>query len=93
MSCAKNSEPANLTEPVQDIANFLLVRGPYAFLGHGWLGCSRTYEVPEQLSWDNGEPLGLCSETAAGSEVFHRAYSKANVTLDCKNWVGSVIPF
>ncbi len=38
-------DPANLTSPVQDIANFLLVRGPYAWLGHGWLGCSRDYEV------------------------------------------------
>ena len=38
-----------LTAPVQDIANFLLVRGPYAFLGHGWLGCSRKYDVPEQI--------------------------------------------
>merc|ERR1711924_309878 len=42
-------DPSKLTDPLQDIANFLLVRGKYAFLGHGWLGCSRTYEVPEQI--------------------------------------------
>ena len=90
MSCAKNSEPANLTEPVQDIANFLLVRGPYAFLGHGWLGCSRTYEVPEQLSWDYGEPLGLCKETGAKSGVFTREWSKASVQMDCNSWTPTI---
>ena len=35
------TDPKNLTDPLQDIANFLLIRGPHAFLGHGWLGCSR----------------------------------------------------
>jgi hypothetical protein len=29
-------DPGNLISPEQDIANFLLVRGPYAWLGHGW---------------------------------------------------------
>jgi hypothetical protein len=48
-------DPGNLTDALQDIANFLLVRGPYAWLGHGWLGCSREYEVPEQFNWDFGE--------------------------------------
>ena len=40
------TDPKNLTDPIQDIANFLLVRGPHAFLGHGWLGCSRECEPP-----------------------------------------------
>ena len=30
-----SGDPGNLTSPLQDIANFLLVRGPYALLGHG----------------------------------------------------------
>ena len=34
-------DPSKLTDPVQDIANFLLTRGPHAWLGHGWLGCPR----------------------------------------------------
>ena len=42
------TNPANLTDAIQDIANFLLIRGPYAFLGHGWLRCSRTYDVRRQ---------------------------------------------
>ena len=46
-----SGDPGNLTDPLQDIANFLLTRGPYALLGHGWLGCSRDYQVPEQINW------------------------------------------
>lgn len=48
-------DPGNLTDALQDIANFQLTRGPFAWLGHGWLGCSRDYEVPEQFNWDFGE--------------------------------------
>ena len=74
----------------------------YAWLGYSWMGCSNDpndkstatikYHFPAALGLDYGEPLGLCAETAPGSEVFHRAYSKANVTLDCRNWAGSVTP-
>ena len=28
-----------------DLANFLLTRGPYAWLGHGWMGCSQQYVI------------------------------------------------
>lgn len=86
----------------QDLAAFMLIRGPYAWLGYSWMGCNNDpndkstatikYHFPEALGKDYGEPLGLCSETAPGSEVFHRAYSKANVTLNCKNWIGSITP-
>ena len=32
----------------------------------------------------------LCKETAAGSEVFTREYTKSTVSLDCKAWKGSI---
>ena len=32
------TDPANLTYPLQDIANFLLTRGKYAVIGHGCVG-------------------------------------------------------
>jgi len=80
------TDPSKLTEPLQDIANFLLVRGPQAFLGHGWLGCSREYEIPEQLNWDFGEPTELCRETAPNSGVFSREWTKATVQMDCSTW-------
>ena len=36
-SCT-GTDPAHLTDMVQDVANFLLVRGPYAYLGNGVSG-------------------------------------------------------
>jgi hypothetical protein len=83
-------DPGNLTDPLQDIANFLLVRGPYALLGHGWLGCSRDYQVPEQINWDFGEPTELCSETAPNSGVFTRDWTKATIQMDCNTWTPTI---
>jgi len=92
----------NLTEiPYfeQDLAAFLSIRGPYAWLGYSWIGCNEfpvtpksdiVYHFPPALSEDYGEPLGLCAETSEGSEIFVRKWSKATVTLDCKNWQGSI---
>lgn len=81
-------DPSNLTYPLQDIANFLLIRGPYALLGHGWLGCSREYQVPEQINWDYGEPTGLCKETTTG--VFTRDWTKATIQMDCNTWTPTI---
>ena len=40
-------DPGTLTDPLQDIANFLLTRGPYAWLGHGTLiPCSSSFLCP-----------------------------------------------
>ena len=66
-----HTKPEALTEPVQDIANFLLVRGPQAFLGHGWLGCSREYEVPEQLNWVQGLRHRLGPRLAYSFALYH----------------------
>lgn len=89
-SCT-GTDPAHLTYLEQDLANFLLVRGPYAFLGNGWLGCSREYEFPSlQFNADYGTPLGLCAETAPGTGVFTRQWSKADVSMDCNTWTANV---
>ena len=74
-----------------DLANFLLVRGPYAYLGTGWLGCSHTYLAPAALSVDYGVPSGLCAETAPGSGVFSRDFSKSTVTMDCASWSSTIV--
>jgi hypothetical protein len=83
-------DPGNLTDPLQDIANFLLVRGPYAYLGHGWLGCSREYEVPPQIHYDYGTPNGLCTETAPNRGVFTRDWTKATIQMDCNTWTPTI---
>jgi len=85
-SCDGHKGPINMTSPDQDIANFLLIRGPHAFLGHGWLGCSRIYTYPEKLNWDYGTPLGLCKETSSGSGVFVREWTNSKITMDCNTW-------
>ena len=79
---------ASVTLPMfkQDLANFLLTRGPYSYLGHGWLGCSQNYVFPDALNIDYGEPSGLCQETAPNSGVFTRDFSKSTVTMDCNAW-------
>lgn len=83
-------DPSNLEMFNEDLTNFLLTRGPYAYLGHGWLGCSHFYEYPDALNADYGEPLGLCSETATGSGVFVREFTKSTVQMDCNTYTPTV---
>jgi len=83
-----NMNPDHLPEFEQDLANFLLARGPYGALGHGWLGCSRQYVFPSALNLDYGEPQGLCSEISNG--VFRRNWSKATVEMDCNTWTPKI---
>lgn len=85
-SCTGGSGLVPLTQPQHDIANFLLIRGPHAFLGHGWLGCSREYQTPDELNWDFGTPMELCHETANGTGVFVREWTKATISMDCNVW-------
>ena len=76
-----------------DLAAFLLVRGPFAWIGHAWYGCvdrnepvggpGEYYERPPALDEDYGEPEGLCLQTKPG--VFSRKYSKANIEYDCNH--------
>lgn len=89
----------------QDVAFFLLARGPYAWLGWGVWGMTWPFNPepahgelpplphgvprPAILARDFGEPLGLCGETAAGSGVFERQWTKAKVTLDCNAFEAS----
>ena len=83
-------DPSVLPELHQDLANFLLIRGPYGWLGHGWKGCSRTYLFPPELEADYGEPTGLCAETAPNSGVFTREWTKASVQMDCNTWTPTI---
>ena len=68
----------------QDLATFLLLRGDYAFLGFHWGGCNNPVTFPDELGQDYGVPTAFCSETAPGSNVFVRDYSKATVEWNCE---------
>jgi hypothetical protein len=78
-----------LPEFEQDLSNFLLTRGPHAFLGHSWKGCSNEYLFPEPLNADYGEPTELCKESTTG--VFTRDWTKASVKMDCGSYTGTII--
>ena len=92
-----------LPSPEQDIATFLLVRGEFAWLGYGYQGCASVkrrfpggtwresgYVWPELLDRDYGVPTGECHETSPGSEVFTREWSKASVTLSCRDFTADI---
>lgn len=86
-----------LTQLEQDVAFFLLVRGPYAWLGWGVWGMTWPFNPepahgtlpplrggvprPALLNRDFGEPRDNCTEMAPG--VFHRTWTRASVVLNC----------
>lgn len=90
-----NSTP---TDFAQDLANFQLIRGDYAFLGYTWRGCDEPIFRPPELDRDYGVPLGLCAETAPGSHwhggvfKFARDFSRSTVTtrMDCASWTPTI---
>eukprot|EP01050_Picozoa_sp_SAG11_P009561 SAG11_NODE_909_length_6586_cov_11.216433_6_plen_214_part_00 len=83
--------PSNLTAVKQDLANFLLIRGPFAWLGHGWKGCSKEYPFPPEFNLDYGEPVDkVCKETAPNSGIFVREWSKSTIKMDCGSWTPTI---
>lgn len=86
----------------QDLAQFLLVRGPYAYLGYSWMGCvqpsgfvtgnsTKGYFRPPEVDVDYGAPVdATCAETAPNSGIFTREWSKASVEMDCNTWSATI---
>lgn len=82
-----------LPYPDQDLAAFLLVRGPFAWFGYGWTGCADSahpFIRPPSLDANYGQPLNFCSETAPGSAVFSREFEHASVSLDCHDFSATI---
>ena len=64
-----------LPSPTQDLAAFLITRGPFAWFGYGWTGCADSkhpFTRPAALDADYGTPQGFCKETKPG--VFERKW-------------------
>eukprot|EP01052_Picozoa_sp_SAG31_P043179 SAG31_NODE_7109_length_1786_cov_1.452875_1_plen_161_part_00 len=91
----------NLTNFEMDLGVFLATRGPYAWLGYGWMGCGcgwehdgkmpcDIYQRPAILDEDFGAPTGLCAETSEGSGVFTREWTKSTVTVNCVTYTTSI---
>jgi hypothetical protein len=92
-NCGRAFNATSLPGWEQDLANFLLIRGDYAWLGYAFAGCDRAangFPLVPALHADYGVPLGNCSETAPGSGVFAREWSRASVSMDCASWTGAV---
>lgn len=92
--CAYMHEVFNATQrPLpavnEDLAAFLIARGPYAWLGYAWVGCITNYEFPDAWTVDYGEPLTSYFNKTAPS-VYSREYTKATATFDCVAWKGTV---
>lgn len=84
--------PDVIADPVSATAEFLLTRGPYAWLGYSWIGCSSSPRPYPHDLWtaDYGAPKGPCTETTDGSGVFEREWSKATIQWDCHSGRGKI---
>jgi hypothetical protein len=88
----------------QDLAFFLLARGPYAYAGYGLWGMTWPFNpeqrhgslpplpngvpLPKEFYFDYGGPHEICSEVSDG--VFQREWSRASVQLDCNNFAARI---
>ena len=88
----------------EDIAFFLLARGPYAWLGWGVWGMTWPFNPepahgglppspsgvprPNILEKDFGNPVGICNEAKSG--VFEREWTKAKIELNCNEFIGKI---
>lgn len=90
-----------------DVAYFLATRAPHAWIAGGtmlgwhmshWWTANKTRPInfrqdlrPPEFEKDYGVPTNNCSETAAGSGIFVREWSKATVTVDCNTLAGHIV--
>ena len=89
---------------VEDVAQFLLVRQEYAYIGYSWMGCVAPsgfvqgnatgwegYPRPKEIEVDYGVPVDkTCAETGEGTGVFRRKWSKATAEMDCNEYKGTI---
>lgn len=85
-------EPSDaLAQGEQYTAEYLLTRGPYAWLGYSWCGCTKE-ERPRPPQWDvdYGMPNGPCAETGKDTGIFMRKWTKASVQWNCITGMGKI---
>ena len=81
-----------IIDKIQHLASFLLIRGPYAWIGWAWLGCGHLPYRPKELDVDYGTPLETCHPVEGEEGVFVREYTKASVRVDCSRWEATITP-
>ena len=78
-------EPVNNTQLPQDVAAFLIVRGPHAFLGYPFVKAYRWPDISDPLlHLDVGEPADNCTEAPAS--VFSRTWTRGRPTGTPRRW-------
>jgi hypothetical protein len=87
---ARHTSAYRYTSPVEDLASFLLVRGKFAWLGAGWAGCDCYPPFYSGFERDDGHPMESYAETAAGSGVFAREWTKASVSFNCTSKLATI---
>lgn len=70
----KEKNPGDLPYFEQDLAAFMLTRGPHAFIGHSWLGCSKQYDFPEPLNKDYVSSVELVTMLTSALCQCHRPF-------------------
>jgi len=68
------------------LAGFLVTRPPHAWIGFGWESDMKNWR--SEFLWQVGEPQGGCYR--ASTNVFTRAWTYGNVTLDCGTFTGTI---
>lgn len=87
-SCCPATRNTTLLQFNEDLAFFMLVRGPSAYLGYGWDFCSPYHEMPPALFVDYGDPLDTCQESQPN--YFTRQYSNATVWFNTTSYTGGI---
>lgn len=88
-----NDTAAGVAYAEQVVADFLLTRGNWSWLGYDWNGCYPRQVArmarPPQMMEDFGVPLNEhCRETGDNTGIFVRNWSKAAIVWDC-NAIGA----
>jgi hypothetical protein len=72
----------------EDLAYFMLVRGPWAWIGYSWDFCAAHHTMPPELFLDYGDPVNTCEQTTPG--VFVRVFEHAVAAFDTNTYKGAV---
>lgn len=87
-ACCPANRDTTLLQFDMDLAYFMLVRGPWAWLGYSYTFCAAKYTMPPALFLDYGDPLSTCAESAPG--IFTRRFAHAVATVDTNAYTGRV---
>jgi hypothetical protein len=73
---------------LDELAFFLTIRGPYAWIGFGWRGCEPPPPLPQNLTVEFGEPQG---NFTFDGEIATREWTLATATFNCTTGHGNVV--